>query len=70
MFIGSRGDSGEDVETSVSLRDQLVRTTFVIYPDGDRGFWDADAEGFDTDRYEDTRDRVVAFFGEYLPPRV
>lgn len=70
LFIGSRGDENTDIDESVGFRDLLGRATFVVYPDGGTGFWNDDADGYDANRYEDTRDRLVAFFGEQLPPRV
>jgi len=70
IVIVSRGDEASDVETSLSMRDRLPRTTFVVYSDGDTGFWNDDSAGFREDRYKDTVDRLVEFFGEQLPPRI
>ncbi len=70
LAIMSRGDESTDVDESVARREQIPQTTFVVYPTGDVGFWDAASEGFDEQRYSDTIDRVVAFFAENLPPRV
>ncbi|MGI9585161.1 MAG: dienelactone hydrolase family protein [Acidimicrobiia bacterium] len=70
LFIGSRSDDAVDIDEALGFRDILVRTTFVVYPDGDTGFWNDDSPGYNLDRYEDTRDRVIAFFGKQLPPRV
>jgi len=70
MIIASRADELSDVEASLSMRDRLPRTTFVIYDDGDTGFWNDDAAGFREDRHRDTVDRLVEFFGEQLPPRI
>jgi dienelactone hydrolase len=70
LFIGSRGDENTNIDESVGFRELLGRATFVVFPDGDTGFWNDDADGYNTNRYEDTRDRLVAFFSEQLPPRV
>lgn len=70
LYIGSRGDEGSQVDTSLEARDRLSRTAFVVYPDADTGFWNDDADGFDEDRFDDTLERLVGFFGERLPARV
>jgi dienelactone hydrolase len=70
LFIGSRGDTAVDIDEAVGFRDVLVRATFVVYPDGETGFWNDDSNGYSVDRYEDARDRLVAFFSEQLPPKV
>jgi dienelactone hydrolase len=70
LFIASRADEGTDVDRSLEMRDRLPNTTFVIFGEGDRGFWNDDADGFSDDRYRDTIDRLIGFFGEHLPPRI
>jgi dienelactone hydrolase len=70
LAIMSRGDDSTDVDAAVEQRNRLPSTTFVVYPSGDRGFWDVDADGFDDARYEDTVERVVDFFTEHLPARI
>jgi dienelactone hydrolase len=70
IVIASRADEAFDVEMSLAARDRLTDTTFVMYADGDTGFWNDDAPGFREDRYRDTVDRLVAFFDDQLPPRV
>ena len=70
LAIMSRGDESTDVDESIARREQIPQMTFVVYPTGGTGFWDAASEGFDERRYSDTIDRVVAFFAENLPPRV
>jgi dienelactone hydrolase len=70
LAILSRGDESTDVDESVARREQIPQTTFVVYPTGATGFWDAASEGFDEERYADTIDRLVAFFVENLPPKV
>lgn len=70
MFIGSRGDGQVDIDAALATRDRIPRTTYVVYPDGGTGFWNDDADGFDEQRYEDTLERLIAFFDAQLPPRV
>jgi dienelactone hydrolase len=70
LFIGSRGDETTDIEASLEQRDRLPQTTFVIYPKGDTGFWNDDADGFDVELFDDTLDRVISFMAGQLPPRV
>lgn len=70
LFVASRGDDSNDVEGSLDRRSSLPRMKFVVYPDASAGWWDDDADGFDEERADDTWDRVIAFFGEQLPPRV
>jgi hypothetical protein len=70
LFIGSRGDVEADVDGSLSKRDRLPQTSFVVYGDGDAGFWNDDAPGFREDRFNDTVARIVTFFSDQLPPRV
>jgi dienelactone hydrolase len=69
LFIGSRGDEAADVEVSLGTRERLPQTTFVIYGDGDTGFWNDDAPGFRQDRFDDTVRRLVAFLTDRLPAR-
>ncbi len=70
LFIGSRGDEAADIEGSLAARERLPQTTFVVYGDGDTGFWNDDAPGFRQDRFDDTVRRLVGFLAERLPPRV
>lgn len=70
LWIGSRGDASVDVDASVDAKEALPQTAYVIYPDVDEGFWDDGAPGFDATAAADTVDRLVAFFGAELPPRV
>ena len=69
LYIGSRGDEGSDVDASLDARDALPLTTFAVYPDGDAGFWSDDSPGFSQERFVDTRDRLIGFFGLHLPGR-
>lgn len=70
LWIGSRADGSVDVGASLDAREALPLTTFVIHTDAGEGFWDDGAEGFDEDTATDTVDRLIAFFGAELPPRV
>lgn len=70
LYIGSRGDEGSGVDGSLDARDALPLTTFAVYPDGDTGFWSDDSPGFSEERFVDTRDRLIGFFGLHLPERV
>ncbi len=70
LWIGSRADGSVDVGASLDAREALPLTTFVIHSDAGEGFWDDGAEGFDEDTAADTVDRLIAFFGAELPPRV
>ncbi|MFV1971910.1 MAG: dienelactone hydrolase family protein, partial [Acidimicrobiia bacterium] len=70
LWIGSRADSSADVDVSLESKEALSQTTFVIHADAAEGFWNDGAEGFDADTATDTVDRLVAFFGAELPPRV
>ena len=70
MFIGSRGDETVDIDAILEQRENLPQTTFVIYPSGPTGFWNDDADGFDVELFDDALDRVIAFMGRQLPPRV
>lgn len=69
LAILSRGDKTVDVDASIDMRAAMERTTFVVYPSGATGFWDASSQGYDVKRYEDTIDRIVSFFSEHLPER-
>lgn len=70
LFIASRGDTTGDVEASLAARDRMPRTTFVVYGEGDAGFWNDDADGFRADRLEDVMTRLIAFFSDTLPARL
>ena len=70
LAIMSRDDESTDVDEAVAQREHIPSTTFVVYPSGDQGFWDLDAEGFDDVRYSDTVERVVEFFTDRLPSRI
>ena len=70
LWIGSRSDDSTDVDESIGRKESLPQTTFVIHTDADEGFWDDGAEGFDEETATDTVDRLLAFFGAELPPRV
>lgn len=70
LAIMSRGDASTDVDAAVGQRDRIPSTKFVVYPSGEQGFWDMDADGFDDVRYSDTVERVVDFFTEHLPARI
>ncbi len=70
MWIGSRADESVDTELSIAAKDSLPETTFVVHADAEEGFWDDGSEGFDEDAATDTIDRLIAFFGAELPPRV
>lgn len=70
LYIGSRGDEGSGVDRSLDARDALPLTTFAVYPDGDSGFWSDDSPGFSEERFTDTRDRLIGFFGLHLPEKV
>jgi len=70
LVIVSRADDSTDVDAALANKDSLQPTTFVVYPTGDRGFWDDAADGYDDARAKDAIDRVIAFFGEHLPPRI
>lgn len=69
LYIGSRGDEGSGVDRSLEARDSLPLTTFAVYPDGESGFWSDDSPGFSKERFDDTRDRLIGFFGLHLPDR-
>jgi hypothetical protein len=70
LYIGSREDEGSGVDQSLDARDALPLTTFAVYPDGEAGFWSDDSPGFSEERFTDTRDRLIGFFGLHLPERV
>lgn len=70
LVILSRGDESTDVDASIARKDSLPKTTFVVYPSGSDGFWNDDADGYDDARAKDSLDRVIAFFGSQLPPRM
>ena len=70
MYIAGRRDETVDVDEVLDQRDRLSQTTFVLYSDGDTGFWNDDADGFDEKLFDDALDRMIAFMGRQLPPRV
>ena len=70
LWIGSRSDTSTDVDASLERKESLPQTTFVVHADAGVGFWDDGAEGFDEKTAADTIDRLIAFFGSELPPRV
>ena len=70
LWIGSRSDPSTDVDKSISWADSLPRTMFVVHPDVAEGFWNDDADGYNENAATDTIDRLIAFFGRELPPRI
>jgi dienelactone hydrolase len=70
IAILSREDESTDVDLSVSARDRARQTTFVVYSNGEEGFWDETSDGFDEDLQTDVVERLVDFFTDQLPPRV
>jgi dienelactone hydrolase len=70
LFIGSRGDATLDIDDSLTARDRLPQTSFVVYGEGAAGFWNDDADGFRTDRFEDVISRLVTFLRDALPARI
>ncbi len=70
LYIGSRGDEEADIDRSVAQRERIAQTTFVVYADGEHGFWNDDAPGFRPDRFEDVVSRVVEFMATELPVRI
>jgi dienelactone hydrolase len=70
IAILSREDESTDVDLSVSARDRAPQTTFVVYSNGEEGFWDETSDGFDEDLQTDVVERLVDFFTDQLPPRV
>lgn len=70
LFIGSREDDGADIDASLAARDRLPQTKYAVYPDGNRGFWNDDADGFRDDRFDDAMDRTIAFMADRLPVRL
>ncbi|MCB1245754.1 MAG: dienelactone hydrolase family protein [Acidimicrobiia bacterium] len=70
LVIVSRGDTSVDVDATVSHRDALSLASFVVYPTGDAGFWNDDAEGYDDTRAKDAMSRVIEFFQTQLPERI
>ena len=70
LWIGSRADASTDVEVSLNAKGDLPQTSFVIHSDAEEGFWDDGAAGFDEPIARDTIERVIAFLGDELPPRV
>ena len=69
LYIGSRGDESSGVDASLEVQGALPTTTFAVYPDGDTGFWSDDSPGYSEERFLDTRDRLIGFFGLHLPER-
>ena len=70
LYIGSRADEGSGVDETLDHRDLLPNATFVVYPEGDTGFWSDDAPGYVQALWEDSFDRIVGFFGRHLPERI
>lgn len=70
LFIGSRGDEQADIDGSVEQRERIPLTTFVVYADGEHGFWNDDAPGFRPDRFDDVVSRLVEFVASELPVRI
>lgn len=70
LFIGSRGDEEVDIDRSIAQRERMPLTTFVVYADGEHGFWNDDAPGFRPDRFDDVMSRLVEFLESELPVRI
>ncbi len=70
LAILSRDDVSTDVDASVAARDRAPQSTFVVYSNGDEGFWDESSDGFSEDLQTDVVKRLVDFFTDQLPPRV
>lgn len=70
LAILSREDESTDVDASLAARDSAPQTTFVVYSNGEEGFWDESADGFDEELQADVVERLVGFFADQLPPRV
>jgi hypothetical protein len=70
LFVGSRSDASVDVDASIDARSTLPQTTYVLYGDAESEWWNVDAEGFSTDKADDTFTRVGEFFADQLPIRV
>ncbi len=70
LFIGSRGDEEADVDSSLAQRERIPQATFVVYADGEHGFWNDDAPGFRPDRFDDVVARLVEFLASELPVRI
>jgi dienelactone hydrolase len=70
LWIGSRADHSTDVDGSIARAESLPRMMFVVHGNSAHGFWSDDADGYDEKAATDTMDRLVAFFGRELPPRV
>ncbi|MDJ0791037.1 MAG: hypothetical protein QNJ71_03985 [Acidimicrobiia bacterium] len=70
LYIGSREDEGSGVDVTLDHRDTLPHATFVVYPEGDTGFWSDDSDGYVEALWQDSFDRIVGFFGQHLPERV
>ena len=70
LYIGSREDEGSAVEETLEHRDSLTNATFVVYPEGETGFWSDDSDGYVQALWEDSFDRIVGFFGRHLPEQI
>jgi dienelactone hydrolase len=70
LAILSREDESTDIDVSLAARDRAPQTTFVVYSNGDEGFWDETSDGFDEELQGDVVERLVGFFSDQLPPRV
>lgn len=70
LWIGSRADGSADADMSIEAKTALPMTTFVVHADAEEGFWDDGSSGFEVETASDTIDRLVAYFGSELPPRV
>lgn len=70
LFVGSRSDEAVDIDAAVDARSETPQTTYVIYPDGDTGFWNDSSDGFHQDHFDDVMERLIEFFTDQLPPRV
>jgi dienelactone hydrolase len=70
LYVASRGDESVDVDAALGARDDLPRTTFVVYQEADPGWWNDDADGYDEPLADDTFDRVISFLSDHLPARL
>lgn len=70
LVILSRADESSVVDAAVERKDDIPKTTFVIYPTGGEGFWNDAADGYDESRATDALDRAISFFATELPPRL
>lgn len=70
LFVGSRGDEAVDIDAAVDVRSEIPQTTYVIYPEGDTGYWSDTSDGFEQGHFDDILERLVEFLTAQLPPRV